>query len=166
MDSEVGKVHVNIFAVGNVLDPHVRIEGKCRACGGSGWGPDGCFCTACFGKGKATAQVRLSDLVALVAPVGEFVGTDDAPGTVTRLPAAPKLLQAGGVHAWKLVIAGTETEELQGTEQEAIAQFDAQRLNVPDETCTLYWLQGKPESWLAMQRWMPGDSPGEDIDHD
>lgn len=145
----------NIFAIGNVLDPHITIKGKCRACGGGGWGPDGCCCGACFGTAKATAQVRLSDLVALVAPVGEFVGTDDAQGTVSTAFRVGTFGDAD-VQVWKLVIAGTETEEFQGTEQEATTRFSEQMIHVPDETCTLYW-QRERGDWLAMQCWTPRD---------
>ncbi len=56
----------NIFAIGNVLDPHVRIEGKCRACQGKG-------CAECNGEGTASALVRLSEIVTPLA--AEFVGT-------------------------------------------------------------------------------------------
>lgn len=76
----------NIFAIGNVLDPHTTIEGKCRTCGGSGWVEPKLKCSGCAGSGRASAQVRLSDLVALVAPVGEFVGASSVPGTVSTAP--------------------------------------------------------------------------------
>lgn len=146
----------NIFDIGNVLDPHIRIEGKCRLCSGSGWGPDRCSSTVCFGKGKARALVRLSDLVALVAPVGEFVGRGEAPGTVSTAPKFETLKEAG-VQTWKLVVAGTQQEEFEGTGVDAALRFDCQIEVVPDEPCTLYWRRGKPENWLAMQRWTPGD---------
>lgn len=145
---------INIFATGNVLDPHITIEGKCRACGGSGWGPDGCFCTVCFGKGKATAQVRLSDLVALVAPVAEFVGRGEAQGTVSTAPKF-ETLKGAGVQTWKLVAAGTEQEEFEGTGADADLRFDCQIEVVPGEPCSLYWRRGEPDDWLAMQRWTP-----------
>jgi DnaJ-class molecular chaperone len=65
---------LNIFAIGNVLDPHVRIEGRCRACTGTGKGTASA-CAACGGIGEATALVRLSEVVSPLQGA-EFVGTE------------------------------------------------------------------------------------------
>ena len=74
---------VAVFACGNVLDPHIRVEGDCRACLGTGWA-DGDLdpsrkCEICFGTGKATALVRFTELIRTVGPALEYVTVTEEP---------------------------------------------------------------------------------------
>lgn len=92
---ENGTKLVNLFVVGNVLDPHVRIEGKCRQCDGTctvllptGDRDNYRFdCTECGGTGRASALVRLSELVTVMGPAAVWVGDrdEDSMGAVMRL---------------------------------------------------------------------------------
>ena len=71
MSEEKTTPSVNVFAVGNVLDPHIRIEGRCRACRGEGLAA-GRLCPECGGTGVASALVRLSELLTVMGPAAEL----------------------------------------------------------------------------------------------
>lgn len=66
---------VNIFKIGNVLDPQIRIEGECAACDGTGAATEFPVCKSCSGTGKADSLVRLSELITMLAPTAQWVGT-------------------------------------------------------------------------------------------
>ena len=75
------KTVTNIFQVGNVLDPHIRIEGKCGTCRGEGEAPGstahlGISCPGCLGSGQASALVRLSDILTTMGPAAVYVGVE------------------------------------------------------------------------------------------
>lgn len=58
----------------DVIDPHIRIEGKCGSCDGTGesltvhgWSKEGDPCYVCEGSGRVSKLVRVGDLASLLS---------------------------------------------------------------------------------------------------
>ena len=66
----------NIFKIGNVLDPHIRIEGKCAECDGRGMDSQGLYCNSCQATGKAIEIVRLCDILPQMGHLATFVKSE------------------------------------------------------------------------------------------
>lgn len=79
MKTETPTVPVNIFAVGDVLNPHIEVNGKCRTCNGEAMIDKKRLCPTCNGTGIKSFRVRLATLLTTVGPALEYITTIDEP---------------------------------------------------------------------------------------